>query len=64
MESASFVVYACAVCGSQNETMVDVSAGVDQSFVEDCVVCCRPNVLRLRIDLSSGEASVDAEFEG
>jgi hypothetical protein len=64
MDGGSFVTYPCPVCGSLNETFADPSAGAAQTFVEDCTVCCRPNVVRLRIDLRSGEASAEVEFEG
>jgi hypothetical protein len=56
--------YRCAVCGEENETSVDLSAGSIQSYVEDCVVSCRPNVLHIRIDESSGKVSLETEFEG
>ena len=56
--------YRCAVCGEENETSVDFSAGLIQSYVEDCAVCCRPNVLHIRIDEPSGRISLETEFEG
>lgn len=56
--------YHCAVCGEENETFVDLLAGSRQSYVEDCAICCRPNVLRVRADELSGEISIEAEFEG
>jgi Cysteine-rich CPXCG len=43
-EGAGFV---CAGCGEWNETFVDASAGRRQSYVEDCQVCCKPNLLRI-----------------
>ena len=43
-------VYSCAFCGEPNGIDVDVSAGRTQRYVEDCQVCCRPNVLRVRFD--------------
>ncbi|MCU0454528.1 MAG: CPXCG motif-containing cysteine-rich protein [Bacteroidetes bacterium] len=64
MDTGSFVNYQCPVCGSLNEAFADPTAGPEQTFVEDCTVCCRPNVLRLRIDQRSGEVTVDVEFEG
>lgn len=64
METGSFVTYPCPVCGRLNETFADPSAGPAQTFVEDCTVCCRPNVVRLQIDLRTGETSVEVEFEG
>ena len=56
--------YRCAVCGQGNETVVDLSAGFRQSYVEDCAICCRPNVLRVKADEVSGEISIEAESEG
>ncbi len=52
--------YACAYCGELNETLVDLSAGVRQVYVEDCSVCCHPNVLNVRIDPESGSIAVEA----
>jgi hypothetical protein len=56
--------YSCAVCGEENETFIDRSAGLTQSYVEDCAVCCRPNVLHIRIDETTGAISLETEFEG
>lgn len=52
----------CAFCGERNEIDVDLSAGMRQSYVEDCQVCCRPNLLQVRFD-AEGVASVEAEPE-
>ncbi len=38
--------FQCAGCGEWNETAVDESAGGRQSYIEDCQVCCKPNLLR------------------
>jgi hypothetical protein len=40
---------------------VDVSAGASQVYVEDCPVCCRPNDVRVEIDLD--EVNVWAQPE-
>ncbi len=64
MNEEGFATYRCAVCGEENETFVDFSAGAQQSYVEDCAVCCRPNVLNVTVDSSSGRISIEAEFEG
>lgn len=56
--------YCCGYCGERNEVFVDVTAGMTQVFVEDCRVCCRPNVLTLRIDPSTDSVTIEAEFEG
>ena len=55
-------IYSCAFCGEPNEVDVDFSGGRRQSYVEDCQVCCRPNVLHVQFD-DSGQASLDAEPE-
>jgi len=31
----------CPYCGEEFETSIDCSAG-DQSYIEDCYVCCQP----------------------
>lgn len=56
--------YRCRYCGQLNEVLVDLTAGATQVFVEDCFVCCRPNVLTLRIDAAADSVTIDAEFEG
>lgn len=58
------IIFHCAVCGEPNETFVDESAGGSQEYVEDCQVCCRPNVLRISINEENGEVQVQNEFEG
>jgi hypothetical protein len=37
--------YVCPACGEVIVVPLDVSAGADQDYVEDCPVCCRPNHL-------------------
>jgi len=55
--------FQCAGCGEWNETGVDESAGSRQSYVEDCQVCCRPNVLRAEYDIELGAYCITAELE-
>jgi hypothetical protein len=55
--------FQCAGCGEWNVTTVDPSAGGQQSYVEDCQVCCRPNVLRAQYDASAEEFFITAELE-
>jgi len=55
--------YVCAGCGEWNETTVDESAGSRQQYIEDCQVCCKPNGLRIRWDMSAKEFVIDAELE-
>jgi uncharacterized Fe-S cluster-containing protein len=38
--------FQCSYCGRRNNSEVDESAGQTQEYIEDCRVCCQPNVLR------------------
>lgn len=42
--------YVCDSCGEEIVVPVDLSAGSSQTYVEDCPVCCRPNVIQVEID--------------
>ena len=55
--------FQCAGCGEWNETAVDESAGGRQSYIEDCQVCCRANVLRAEYDPEYGQYFIQAELE-
>lgn len=37
--------YVCPSCGEVIVVPLDISAGRDQEYVEDCPVCCCPNHL-------------------
>lgn len=55
--------YICAFCGETNMTFVDFSAGMQQSYVEDCQVCCQPNVLYIQIDEDTLDIEISSEPE-
>jgi hypothetical protein len=55
--------YVCAGCGEWNETNVDESAGSRQRYIEDCQVCCKPNLLRISWDVGAGQFVIAAELE-
>lgn len=55
--------WACAGCGEINETAIDLSNGYDQEYVEDCTVCCRPNVITVTIDPESLAIALRNELE-
>jgi cysteine-rich CPXCG protein len=55
--------FQCAGCGEWNQTTVDESAGRRQSYIEDCQVCCKPNLLAIEYDMSAGEFVIRAELE-
>ena len=58
-EEASYI---CDACGEEIVVPIDLSAGQEQEYVEDCPVCCRPNVVHVEVD-DAGEARVWAERE-
>jgi hypothetical protein len=35
--------YECPHCGESVDTSPDPGGGLEQEYVEDCPVCCRPN---------------------
>jgi hypothetical protein len=55
--------FQCAGCGEWIVTVVDESGGGRQTYVEDCQVCCKPNVLDIRWDKSAQEYTITAELE-
>jgi hypothetical protein len=54
--------YVCEACGEEIVVPIDLSAGVSQEYIEDCPVCCRPNLVHVEID-EDGRARVWAEKE-
>lgn len=56
--------YLCAFCGEPNTTFVDLSAGSQQSYVEDCQVCCHPNVLYVQVDKETLDIEIVSDYEG
>ena len=55
--------FQCAGCGEWNQTSVDEFAGRRQSYVEDCQVCCKPNLLQISYDLEEQQFVIAAELE-
>jgi hypothetical protein len=54
--------YVCDACGEEIVITLDVSAGPSQEYVEDCPVCCRPNVIHVEVD-DDGPVNVWSEPE-
>jgi hypothetical protein len=54
--------FLCAYCLQVVETIVDASGGPVQEYIEDCAVCCRPNLLRITVDVEGESASIEAEY--
>jgi len=55
--------YVCPECGEEIVVPLDISAGESQEYVEDCPVCCHPNVIRVEFDSDGSNARVWAEAE-
>lgn len=61
MQSNSY--FNCAYCGESNVIFIDISAGLEQSYIEDCQVCCQPNVLYISIDEDTLEVEINSDCE-
>jgi len=55
--------YVCPTCGEQIVIPLDRSQGEEQQYVEDCPVCCNPNVIRVEFDDAWETPRVSAEAE-
>lgn len=42
--------YICDNCGEEIVIPIDFTQGRSQEYVEDCPVCCAPNLIRVEID--------------
>ncbi len=58
-EEASYV---CNSCGEEIVVPIDVSQGRRQEYVEDCPVCCNPNLIYVEFD-HNGAANVWSRAE-
>ena len=54
--------YICDGCGEEIVVPIDRAAGSDQEYVEDCPVCCQPQLLTVRLE-ADGSASIAARAE-
>ena len=55
--------YRCDSCGEEIIVPIDISAGSDQEYVEDCPVCCRRNVIQVAIDEDGIRLQVMTAFD-
>jgi len=55
--------FQCAGCGEWNQTTIDASSGSKQSYIEDCQVCCKPNVLQVEWNADLDDFVIGAELE-
>jgi len=54
--------YVCPSCGERIVVPIDVAGGPAQEYVEDCPVCCSPNLVRVHLE-DDGAAVVSADAE-
>jgi hypothetical protein len=47
--------YICPTCGERIVVPLDRSGGAEQEYVEDCPVCCSPNLLHVEFFGDGGE---------
>lgn len=55
--------YVCPSCGEEIVIPLDISAGAEQEYVEDCPVCCRPNLIHVEFFEDGDPPRVWAEAE-
>ena len=55
--------YTCPSCGERIVTPLDLSAGGVQEYVEDCPVCCNPNVVHVEVSAENEAPRVWADAE-
>jgi Cysteine-rich CPXCG len=55
--------YVCPSCGERIVIPLDPSAGSEQQYVEDCPVCCNPNMIHVEFFPDPDPPRVWAEAE-
>ena len=55
--------YICPTCGERIVIPIDPTAGADQTYTEDCPVCCNPNIIHLEFFPDEESPRVWAEAE-
>jgi transposase-like protein len=51
---SELIASSCPYCGEAIEFAIDEGGGAQQSYVEDCPVCCRPWQVEISYDASRG----------
>jgi hypothetical protein len=55
--------YSCPYCGEEVDTEPDRGGGEELQYVEDCPVCCHPNVIVAAYDPESDDFIITATRE-
>ena len=48
----------CPFCGQPDELYVDPGGGDEQTYTEDCAVCCRPRIVHVERGDEPGDVRV------
>lgn len=54
--------YICDACGEEIVVPIDYSAGSEQEYVEDCPVCCHPNLIHVSVQ-DAGDVDIRSQPE-
>jgi hypothetical protein len=57
------VTVVCPACWEEIVLEIDLSAGDEQDYSEDCSVCCRPMAVRVRVNEDGDGCTVSVEPE-
>ena len=57
------ILLQCPYCGESVELNIDGGGGVQQEYVEDCSVCCNPNIVHVEFFGDGEPPRVWAEAE-
>ncbi|HTL31364.1 MAG TPA: CPXCG motif-containing cysteine-rich protein [Tepidisphaeraceae bacterium] len=55
--------YTCPSCGESIVIPLDRSGGIEQCYVEDCPVCCNPNLIQVEFFEEGEPPRIWAEAE-
>ncbi len=56
-------LFLCAFCGEENEITIDPTEGDHQELIQDCAVCCRPNLIKATFNYYTNEFQLDVHQE-
>jgi hypothetical protein len=56
-------LFLCAFCGEENEIFIDLTGGERQELIQDCRVCCRPNLVKARYNYYTNEYELEVAQE-
>ena len=63
VDMPEWIEWSCGTCGEPSQVLYDPSAGYRQEFIEDCSVCCRPNVISFDVDPAEGTLRIGVSPE-